>query len=489
MLPSASNGSPILLAHSYYLRADEKQWRKMKPYPPLATLVAASVLRMRGHAVRLFDAMLADGVEDFRRLVSDLRPAIVAVVEDNFNFLTKMCTIQMRQATCSMIRHAKAEGCRVVVNGSDATDNTHLYLEAGADAVIVGEPEHTLMDLVQAWTGGSPATVGHIPGVVVDSGPSGNGSRGRRFGPTVPRPFLEDLDAIPFPAWDLVDVERYRKAWQEAHGRLSWNVVTSRGCPYRCNWCAKPTFGTRYAQRSPGNVAEELRHLKETVRPEHLWFADDIFGLTAPWIEAFAREVNARDARIPFTMQSRVNLMRPNVVAALADAGAEEVWLGVESGSQEILDAMEKGTKLEQIRLATRTLKAHGIRSCWFIQLGYLGENWEDILLTRDLIREERPDDIGVSVSYPLPGTEFYEIVKRQLGVKTNWDDSDDLAMLFHGTYETPFYKTIRRLLHDEVDAGPTIDPAVQQHFDDRWADIARTEWQCRTVKTAAASA
>jgi anaerobic magnesium-protoporphyrin IX monomethyl ester cyclase len=314
-------------------------------------------------------------------------------------------------------------------------------------------------------------------------------SRGQQSAPTPPRAFLEDLDAIPFPAWDLVDVERYRNAWSEAHGRLSWNVVTSRGCPYRCNWCAKPTFGTRYAQRSPGNVAEELRYLKETVRPEHVWFADDIFGLTASWIEAFAREVNARDARIPFTMQSRVNLMRPDVVAALADAGAEEVWLGVESGSQEILDAMDKGTKLDQIRLATRTLRAHGIRSCWFIQLGYLGEDWEDVLQTRDLIREGRPDDIGVSVSYPLPGTEFYEIVKRQLGAKTNWDDSDDLAMLFHGTYETRFYKMIRSLLHDEVDAGPEIDPAAQQQFDDRWADIERTEWQYRTVKASAASA
>jgi anaerobic magnesium-protoporphyrin IX monomethyl ester cyclase len=251
MSTSAPNGSLILLAHSYYLRADEKQWRKMKPYPPLATLFAASVLRTRGHAVRLFDAMLADGVEDFRRLMRDVRPAIVAVVEDNFNFLTKMCTIQMRQAACSMIRHAKAEGCRVVVNGSDATDNTYLYLEAGADAVIVGEPEHALSDLVQAWSDGPEAAVDHIPGVVVDVRPSGKVSRGQQSAPTPPRAFLEDLDAIPFPAWDLVDVERYRNAWREAHGRLSWNVVTSRGCPYRCNWCAKPTFGTRYAQRSP----------------------------------------------------------------------------------------------------------------------------------------------------------------------------------------------------------------------------------------------
>jgi anaerobic magnesium-protoporphyrin IX monomethyl ester cyclase len=207
-------------------------------------------------------------------------------------------------------------------------------------------------------------------------------------------------------------------------------------------------------------VAEELRLLRQTVAPDHIWFADDIFGLTPWWIEAFAREVAIRGARVPFTMQSRVNLMRPHVVAALAAAGAEEVWLGVESGSQRVLDAMDKGTKLEQIRAATRELKAHGIRSCWFIQLGYLGEEWADILLTRDLIRAERPDEIGVSVSYPLPGTRFYQKVQAQLGAKTNWVHSDDLAMLFRGTYGTDFYKRVRDLLHEEVRSGRPLDAA-----------------------------
>jgi anaerobic magnesium-protoporphyrin IX monomethyl ester cyclase len=138
----------------------------------------------------------------------------------------------------------------------------------------------------------------------------------------------------------------------------------------------------------------------------------------------------------------------------------------VESGSQKILDAMEKGARVEDARRATRELKARGIRTCWFVQLGYPGENWDDILATRDLIRAEAPDDIGVSVAYPLPGTRFHDLVQRELGERRHWEDSDDLAMLFQGTYDTWLYRALRDALHDEV---------REKHLDDcRWARLAQ---------------
>jgi len=212
-------------------------------------------------------------------------------------------------------------------------------------------------------------------------------------------------------------------------------------------------------------VAEELKLLRQHVDPDHVWFADDIFGLTAGWIEEFARAVTARDAKIPFTIQSRVNLMTPRSVEALRVAGAEEVWCGVESGSQQVLDAMEKGTKIEDVRTATQLLKQHGIRSGWFIQLGYLGETREDLERTRALILEERPDEIGVSVSYPLPGTPFFETVRSQVGRKQNWEHTDDLDMLFHGTYTADFYRRVRDILHRDVDAYR----AGEESNDDEW--------------------
>lgn len=460
----------ILLAHSYFLRDDPKQLERMKPYAPLSTLLAAAVLRARGQDVALFDAMLSEGVQEFERVLEEARPAVVGILEDNFNFLTKMCTLRMREATLAMIRAARLRGCRVAVNGSDATDRPGLYLGAGADAVILGEPEQAMAQLAETWLEDANASLATVPGLVLRAHARRPGGSELRY--TLPRPAQEDLDALPLPAWELVDVEAYRAAWTTSHGRLSWNMVTSRGCPYGCNWCAKPVFGRRYAQRSAAGAAEELRRLKQSVAPDHVWFADDIFGLTTTWIRDFAAEVRARGARTPFMIQSRVNLMKPEAVAALAEAGCEEVWMGVESGSDRILKAMDKGSRVQQARDATRTLRQHGIRACWFIQLGYPSETWDDLLATRDLLRQERPDDIGVSVSYPLPGTRFHDMVRQELGARRNWSDTDELAMLFHGTYPTAFYRRIRDALHE--DARGTADDLAWR--DARWDALEREE-------------
>lgn len=460
-----SASASVLVAHSYYLTHDPKQVARMKPYSPLATLIAASVLRERGHDVTVFDAMVSRGEDEFEASLRERQPRVVAIVEDSFNFLTKMCTTRMREAALRMIRSAKGQGCAVVVNGSDAADQPAVYLAAGADAIVVGEAEATLAELVDRWVKGEERELRDVPGLVMADRGAADGVRR-----TGSRPVMENLDRLPLPAWDLIDANAYRTAWTQAHGRFSWNVATSRGCPYGCNWCAKPIFGRRYAQRSPQAVADELARLARDLAPDHIWFADDIFGLTTQWIEAFAMEVRARNAVIPFTIQSRVNLMTASTVAALRSAGCEEVWMGVESGAQHVLDAMDKGSTVAQARDATQRLRDAGIRVCWFIQLGYPGEGWTDVLTTRDLVRAERPDDIGVSVAYPLPGTEFHRQVESQLRGKRNWTDSGDLAMLFRGPYRTTFYRRVRDLLHAEVSAD---DGSGRDALDRAWSDLA----------------
>jgi len=248
-----------------------------------------------------------------------------------------------------------------------------------------------------------------------------------------------------------VDLEPYRAAWQAAHGYYSLNMASSRGCPYRCNWCAKPIWGDAYQARSPHSVAREMLHLKRDLRAEHVWFADDIFALSHQWTLEFADAVEELDAAIPFKMQSRCDLMTRDSVGALARAGCVEVWMGAESGSQRILDAMDKGLRLESIYEARENLRRHGIRACFFIQFGYPGEGWEEIQETVSMVRDTRPDDIGVSVSYPLPGTRFYQLVAGQLESKANWRDSGDLAMMFRGAYSSDFYRALADALHIEV--------------------------------------
>jgi anaerobic magnesium-protoporphyrin IX monomethyl ester cyclase len=246
---------------------------------------------------------------------------------------------------------------------------------------------------------------------------------------------------------------QYRDAWKSAHGYFSTNIVASRGCPYRCNWCAKPIYGDSFSVRKPLHVAEEMRELKHKYDAERLWFADDIFGLKAKWVLDFADAVETLDARIPFKMQSRVDLMTPGTAAALRRSGCAEVWMGAESGSQKILSAMDKGTRVEEISEARENLRQEGIRACYFLQFGYPGETWGDIQSTVNLVRHTRPDDIGVSVSYPLPGTKFFQRVQAQLGTKTNWSDSEDLSMMFQGAYTGEFYRALHDALHAEVDS------------------------------------
>jgi anaerobic magnesium-protoporphyrin IX monomethyl ester cyclase len=438
----------IQIGHSYFLHYDPKQWERGKPYPPLATLQVAALLRRMGHQVSLFDAMLADGVEDYPATVQAARPDLVVFYEDNFNFLTKMCLSRMREANCRMIAEARACGSRVIVAGSDASDNPEAFLAAGAHAVLIGEGIPGLVELVsrleRAPDGAIADWLAEVAGIATAALPS---LKRVHIGTQPPDPRLAGL-----PAWDLVDIPRYRRMWQERHGHFSLNMAASRGCPFRCNWCAKPIWGNHYKRRGADEVAAEMIHLKRSFAPDHVWMADDIFGFHVEWVEEFAGLLAEAEGSVPFTIQTRADLSSERMAAALARAGCIEAWIGAESGSQRVLDSMTKGTQVEGVIAARERLGRHGIRVGFFIQLGYLGEQLDDILATRELVARAQPDDIGVSVSYPLPGTPFYEQVKRQLGRKTHWQDSDDLAMMFHGAYDSEFYRRVRDLLHRQVE-------------------------------------
>jgi anaerobic magnesium-protoporphyrin IX monomethyl ester cyclase len=430
----------ILFSHSYFLRFDPKQWATGQPYPPIGTLYAAALMREKGYNVSFFDTMFAHSPEEIIPSLQKQNPDFLVLYDDGFNYLTKMCLTNMREAAFKMIKLAKLRGCTVIVSSSDSTDQYEQYLQEGADFILLGEAEQTLAELTKAIDE-EQINFLSIPGLAYKQDDA--------VIKTVRRTVLKELDSLPFPAWDLVDIDMYRKTWLKHKGYFSLNMATTRGCPFKCNWCAKPIYGNRYNTRSPQNVVSELKMLKEKFHFDHIWFCDDIFGLKPGWVHEFAGLLEKEHFSFTFKIQARADLLlQENYIRDLARAGCENIWMGAESGSQKILDAMDKGTTVEQIYQATQLLKKNGIHPSFFIQFGYPGETKDDIQKTIRMINELLPYEIGISVSYPLPGTGFYEKVKADLKEKTNWTDSDELALMFRNTYAPAFYKQLHRYVH-----------------------------------------
>ena len=434
--------SDILLANSYFLKHDPKEYKNMNLYAPLGTLYAAAFLKQKGYYTALFDTMLADSEEDLKAELNKHKPKIFVVYDDNFNYLTKMCLSRMREAAFRMSEIAKEFGCTVIVSGSDSADHLEKYFQHKVDYAICGEGEITLGELVDSLIQRSK-NLKEINGLAFIK----NGEIKRTAGRSV----IKDLDTLPFPAWELIDIDRYRELWLKHHGYFSMNLVTTRGCPFHCNWCAKPIYGQVYNSHSPEYIAGEMKMLKEKYSPDHIWFCDDIFGLKPGWTTKFDEEVNKEKVKTPFKCLSRADLLlKEDNISHLANAGCESIWIGAESGSQKILDAMDKGTTMEQIYESTKLLKSHGIKICFFLQFGYTGETKTEIDLTLKMVRELMPDDIGISVSYPLPGTKFYERVVTQMSEKKNWVDSGDFEMMFAGEYTSNFYRVLHKRVHKE---------------------------------------
>lgn len=409
----------LLLAHNYHLPLDTREARAGKPYPPLGLLVSAAALEAAGHEIAVYDPMFTRDVTTFGAALDGHRPSRVAIVADPHAVAQKMCLTVMRDAAFTMIRQAKARGAQVLVSGPDASDRPALYAEAGADVVVVGEHDGPLHE----WANGAA-----LPSIVPRRAP------------------MVDLSALPFPAWDRVNLSAYAQTWRQRHGLWEMNVSTARGCPYKCNWCAKPTWGRTYHVRPAQNVAAEVRALADR-GVDRVWFTDDIFAIKPGWLSTYRA---ALGTPVPFRCLTRADLVQdPSYVANLAASGCTEVWMGVESGAQHVLDAMDKECTLDELRRASALLRDHGVRRGFFLQLGYPGETAEDVLATVRLIRELKPEEIGITVSYPLPGTPFYDRVKSELS-RGNWEEAMDNEVLFKSPYPQAFYDAAREVLRAE---------------------------------------
>jgi len=437
----------ITLVHPLFICKDPVEQKIMTPYFPLGLLYLGAVLRQDGYQVEMFDCAFRQDYAEFEDYMRRVRPPVVGI--------TALITVRRHALILAEIAHRF--GATVILGGPDPTGIPDRYLfhqdsqgEHPVDIVVFDEGEVTMLDLAGHLfqREGAPNQLEAIPGLRL------RGANHQVLA-TAPRPLITDLDALPFPARDLVDLEPYREAWQAAHGYWSLSLINTRGCPYGCAWCQKAVFGRTYRTRSAANAAKEMRLIKTLYNPDQLRVVDDITGIRQGWVHQWSAEVQARDAAIPFQCLTRVNLASEKMLTALKEMGCKKIYFGAESGSQKVLDAMDKGAKVDQIYQAANLCKQLGIETYFFMMVGYPGENWEDLQQSVRLLRETLPETFSTTIAYPLPGTKFYEQVRDRLMFESDWtldwDYTAENKLLFQrGKYNTRFYRWVIRWFQRE---------------------------------------
>jgi anaerobic magnesium-protoporphyrin IX monomethyl ester cyclase len=427
----------ILLTHGYFLSLDAAEQRVMRPHPPLGLLYLSSHLKSKGVNVGVFDSTFQT-LQDFARSLERQRPSLVGIA---VNLMTKRNAL-------AMIAMAKRHGARVIIGGPDPPHHAENYLAAGADVVVIGEGEQTLEELVPASASATArqaldVDLAKIHGIVFKAA---DGTVVR----TPPRALLPDLDRQPYPDREAIDLPAYLTVWRERHGVGTVSLITARGCPYTCTWCSRSVFGETHRRRSVGNVADEVEAIVERYHPERLWYADDVFAIHRTWTVEYAKELERRRIRLPFECISRAERIDDDVADALASLGCFRVWIGSESGSQRILDAMKRKVSIDQVHAAAARLRRRGIEVGMFIMLGYDGEQMADLQATVDHLKHTAPDIFLTTVSYPIKGTPYYDQIADRLAPQA-WSDGTDRDLVVRGRPVRTYYDFARRWMTAEV--------------------------------------
>jgi len=425
--------SDLLLTHGYFLFEDPKEVQILKPYVPLGLLYICSHLRAKGFDVDVFDTTFSS-LETLKKHLQTERPSVLGVYA---NLMTRRKVIEI-------LEFARLAGWKTIVGGPEPGAYVREYLEAGADVVVFGEGEATVEELLPAMRTNSLGALQNVPGIAFrnESG---------RICQTGPRAQISNLDALPWPARDAVDIPRYIETWRRAHGSGSLSFITARGCPYHCRWCSHQVFGKTHRRRKPAAVVDEVEWLLDTYHPDMVWIADDVFTIHHGWLRAYAAEMRARGLHIPFECITRADRLDNTSAGLLAELGCFRVWIGSESGSQKILDAMERGVTVGQVQSAVNLCKAHGIQTGMFLMWGYEGEELEDIEATIDHVKRTDPDVFFTTVAYPIKGTPYYERSASALVQLKPWRQSSDREFVVRGRRSTEFYGFADRLLQKEV--------------------------------------
>ena len=430
----------LLLTHGYFLQEDPKELQIMKPYVPLGILYLASHLRARGFAVEVFDTTFC-APQDLYNVLRAGPPSVIGVYA---NLMTRPKVVEI-------LREAKGAGWTTLVGGPEPAAYVAEYLAAGADAVVVGEGELTLEELLPALRAGNFHSLEKVYGIAFRK-PDGTVCQ------TPPRPQIPDLDSQPWPSRDSVPIGKYLETWRRHHGTGSVSMITARGCPYHCRWCSHAVYGKTHRRRKPGAVADELEWIVDRYEPDMVWFADDVFTIHHGWLFEYATEIKRRGVKIPFECISRADRLNTRVVDTLAEMGCFRIWIGSESGSQRLLRAMDRGVTVRQVQEATRLCRSRGIQTGMFLMWGYEGEKLEDIEVTVEHVKRSSPDIFLTTVAYPIKGTPYFDEVASRIAQSKEWVAGSDRNLQIRGRHSRRFYRFADQLLRSEVELSRTLN-------------------------------
>jgi len=431
------NGRPVdvLLTHGYRLYEDPHELAVMKPYPALGILYISAHLKAKGLRVAVHDSTFSDRAAFVAALERE-RPPVVGIY---VNLMTRGNALEM-------IASARERGVRVVLGGPDPANHAQRYLDAGADVVVIGEGEVAMEELIPVLSGGDvgAGSLGGIRGIVFRDA-AGMMVR------TPTRETIRDLDGQPFPDRDAIDLPRYVATWREHHGKGAVSLITARGCPYTCTWCSHAVYGYTHRRRSPQNVADEVELIIERYAPDMLWYADDVFTIHRTWLLQYAAELARRGIRIPFETISREDRLDEEIVKTLSEMGCQRLWVGAESGSQRILDAMKRRTDAQRVPEVVALLRRHGIETGMFIMLGYDGEEVTDLEDTVRMLKRADPDVFLTTVAYPIAGTPYAATVSDRIVPLKEWAAGSDRDRTVAGRHSRRFYSYATRWMVGEV--------------------------------------
>lgn len=427
----------ILLTHGYFLREDPKELQIMKPYVPLGILYISSFLEQHGFLNQVFDSTFST-LETLQKELLEKKPDVVAIYT---NLMTKLNVLKIVRFIRS--QHSLTS-CKIILGGPEVRNHRENFLRYGADLIVIGEGEETILELIRHLDDPETSELNQIRGIAY--------LEKNEVITTADRPLIKNIDHLPLPNRKKIDFTPYLGTWKKHHGYSMMSVNTMRGCPYTCKWCSRAVYGGSYRRRSPALVAEELKFIKEMYQPDMIWFVDDVFTIHHNWLREFAAQVKKQDAVIPYEIISRADRLSEEVIKILKDSGCFRVWVGAESGSQKIIDAMDRRVDVTKTAEMIQLIKKHGIEAGTFIMLGYPGETKQDIKETIKHLINSDPSQYTITVTYPIKGTPLYEEVQPHfINNQLSWDSSTDRDIDFKRTYKKQYYQNAIKWVMNEV--------------------------------------